>query len=476
MPDLSAARDLCTFIDASPSPYHVVATVADRLRAAGFAAASEAGPLPGPGAHYLARGGSLVAWRAPERVERFRLVGAHTDSPNLRIKPRPDLTRAGCRQLGVEVYGGVLLNSWLDRDLGLSGRVTTTSGEVRLLHLDRALLRIPQLAIHLDREVNEKGLVLNRQQHLAPLWALDGGDGVTFVEVVAKELGVAADEIIAWDVMVHPVDPSRLLGLDEDLVSAPRIDNQLSCWAATRRHRGAGQRPDRLPAGVAQVVVLFDHEEVGSTSERGRGRRLPRLGAGAGRRRLRSGPGRVPGRPGPLDLHVRRLRPRHEPELRRPPRAGPHDCVERRRGRKANANLRYATEAPTAAVVVKACRDADVPLQWFVNRTDLACGSTIGPLTAAALGIATVDVGAPQLAMHSARELCGSADPGYLAAMLAAYLEPRPEAARRRCFSRSGPPGAPGRRPASRSSCRSRSARSSGAAAARSPAAVAAGS
>jgi len=182
MPDLDterpagrdAARDLCSFIDASPSPYHVVATVAARLEAAGFTAATEAGPLPGPGAHYLARGGSLVAWRAPERIDRFRLVGAHTDSPNLRIKPRPDVSRAGCRQLGVEVYGGVLLNSWLDRDLGLSGRVMTAAGEVRLLQLDRPLLRIPQLAIHLDREVNEKGLVLNRQQHLAPLWGLSG--------------------------------------------------------------------------------------------------------------------------------------------------------------------------------------------------------------------------------------------------------------------------------------------------------------
>ena len=423
MPDLSAARDLCTFIDASPSPYHVVATVADRLRAAGFAAASEAGPLPGPGAHYLARGGSLVAWRAAERVERFRLVGAHTDSPNLRIKPRPDLTRAGCRQLGVEVYGGVLLNSWLDRDLGLSGRVTTTSGEVRLLHLDRALLRIPQLAIHLDREVNEKGLVLNRQQHLAPLWALDGGDGITFVEVVAKELGVAADEIIAWDVMVHPVDPSRLLGLDDDLVSAPRIDNQLSCWAATRAIAGPDCGPDRLPAGVAQVVVLFDHEEVGSTSERGAaggflGSVLERVAAACGLDRA-----------GYLGALARSICMSadcaHATNPNYADRHEPGHTIALNGGVvvKANANLRYATDAPTAAVAVKACRDADVPLQWFVNRTDLACGSTIGPLTAAALGIATVDVGAPQLAMHSARELCGSADPAYLAAMLRAYLD-----------------------------------------------------
>lgn len=436
--DRVPARDLCAFIDASPSPYHVVATVAARLEAAGFTAASEAGPLPGPGAHYLARGGSLVAWRAPERIDRFRLVGAHTDSPNLRIKPRPDLSRAGCRQLGVEVYGGVLLNSWLDRDLGLSGRVVTATGDVRLLRIDRPLLRIPQLAIHLDREVNEKGLVLNRQQHLAPLWALRGaggadgagdGDEAGFVEVIAKELGLAADDVVAWDVMVHPVEPSRLVGLDEELVSAPRIDNQLSCWAATTALAGdapgtgdgdgigGGERD-----GIARVVVLFDHEEVGSTSERGAaggflGSVLERVGAACGLDRAGylgalaasicvSADGAHATNPNYAD--------RHEP--------GHTIALDGGVVIKANANLRYATEAPTAAVVVAACREAGVPMQWFVNRTDLACGSTIGPLTAAALGIATVDVGAPQLAMHSARELCGSADPAYLAAMLRAYL------------------------------------------------------
>jgi aspartyl aminopeptidase len=428
MPDLRAARDLCAFIDASPSPYHVVANAAERLRAAGFRPAHETGSLPGPGRHYLARGGSLVAWQAPERLDRFRLVGAHTDSPNLRVKPRPDVSRAGYRQLAVEVYGGVLLNAWLDRDLGLSGRVTTADGETRLVHVDRPLLRIPQLAIHLDRDVNEKGLVLNRQQHLAPLWALGAADdeAVGFAAVLAKELGLAPDDLVAWDVMAHPVEPSRLAGLDDELIAAPRLDNQLSCWAALSAliAAEADQRGEADGAdGTARVVVLFDHEEVGSTSERGAaggflGSVLERVAAACGL-----------DRPGYLGALARSLcvsadgahatnpnyADRHEP--------GHTITLDGGVVVKANANLRYATEAPTAAVVVSACRRADVAFQWFVNRTDLACGSTIGPLTAAALGIATVDVGAPQLAMHSARELCASVAPAQLSAMLAAYFD-----------------------------------------------------
>jgi aspartyl aminopeptidase len=423
---LTQARDLCAFIDVSPSPFHVVRTAAARLGAAGFEEASEEGPLPGPGAHFLIRGGSLVAWRAGDDLRAFRMVGAHTDSPNLRIKPRPELNRAGLRQLGVEVYGGALLNSWLDRDLGLSGRVATRSAGQRLLQMDRPLLRIPQLAIHLDRDVNEKGLVLNRQQHLAPLWAMDGDDERSFAGLLASELCTKIDDLVAWDLMVHPIEPSRLAGAENAFVSAPRIDNQLSCWAGVGAMCAAGSEVGRGAAGVdqatAQVLVLFDHEEVGSTSDRGAdggflASVLERVAAGCGLER-----------PAFLDALARSLcvsadcahatNPnyvdRHEPNHTISLNGGPV--------LKLNSNLRYATDATTAAVFVEACVAADVPVQWFVNRTDLACGSTIGPLTAAALAVPTVDVGAPQLAMHSARELCGSADPGYLLAALAQYL------------------------------------------------------
>jgi aspartyl aminopeptidase len=222
--------------------------------------------------------------------------------------------------------------------------------------------------------------------------------------------------------MVHPIEPSRLAGADEAFVSAPRIDNQLSCWAGVEAMCGAGTETGGVDETAAQVLVLFDHEEVGSTSERGAdggflSSVLERVAASCGLQRAAfldalarsicvSADGAHATNPNYADRHE----PNHTVSLN----GGPVI--------KLNANLRYATDATTAAVFVEACQAADVPVQWFVNRTDLACGSTIGPLTAAALAVATVDVGAPQLAMHSARELCGSADPGYLAAALSEYL------------------------------------------------------
>lgn len=410
------AADLCAFIDASPSPYHCVTTVVDRLVGAGFP--EPGGSRFGPGSGIVVRGGTVVAWRAPSQPSSFRLVGAHTDSPNLRIKPQPDTGKAGFRQLGVEVYGGPLLNSWLDRDLGLSGRASIAGGGTRLFRIDRPLLRIPQLAIHLDREINDKGLLLNKQQHMAPFWCLGSGEpgDEAFSSVLAEELTCEPHQISSWDAMVHPLEPARTVGLHGEFVSAPRIDNQLSCWAGTTALAGAAGS-----STSADVLVLFDHEEVGSTSDRGAdsgflGAVLEQLALGCGLDRA----GYLAALASSVCISsdcAHATNPnyvdRHEPDHPIHLNAGPVI--------KQNANLRYATDAPTAAVFVDACRRADVPFQWFVNRTDLACGSTIGPLTAAALAIPTVDVGAPQLAMHSARELCGANDPGYLAAALAAF-------------------------------------------------------
>jgi aspartyl aminopeptidase len=435
---LALADDLCAFIAASPSPYHCVETVAGRLIAAGFSAPEDT--TAGPGCGIVVRGGTVVAWRAPQRPSAFRIVGAHTDSPNLRIKPQPDTGKAGFRQLGVEVYGGPLLNSWLDRDLGVCGRATVAASgagpagglgagpagrtDERLFRIDHPLLRIPQLAIHLDREINDKGLLLNKQQHLAPFWALGSGDpgAAGFAAVVAETLGCAAGDVLAWDAMVHPLEPPRVVGLNDEFVSAPRIDNQLSCWAGTEALlRVAAGGDDVGPGGVAQVLVLFDHEEVGSTSDRGAdgaflGSVLERVAAGSGLDRAAYLEALAASQCVSADCaHATNpnYADRHEPDHQISLNGGPVI--------KANANLRYATDAATAAVFVEACRRAGVPHQWFVNRTDLACGSTIGPLTAAALGIPTVDVGAPQLAMHSARELCGADDPAYLAAALESF-------------------------------------------------------
>ena len=424
--DRTLAHGLLDFIDGSPSPFHAVANASARLDAAGFGGIDESAPFPeGPGGHYLVRNGTLIGWFVPPDASPetpFRLVGAHTDSPNLRVKPRPDRSSAGFRQLGVEVYGGVLLNSWLDRDLGLSGRVAVDDGiggvDQRLVRVDRPLLRVPQLAIHLDREIRENGLLLNPQQHLSPLWGLGDTDEGGFVRFLAGELGIDESQVLAWDLMLHDLTPSCLLGLDGDLLSVPRLDNLHSAFAATE---ALAVQHDRATGQVA-AIALFDHEEVGSTSETGAagallGQVLERtvLARGGGRAELLqalagsaclSADGAHATHPNYAD--------RHEPDHHIRLNEGP--------ALKLNANLRYATDSVAAAAAVIACRDAGVPLQRFVNRTDLPCGSTIGPLTAAQLGISTADLGAPQLAMHSARELGGADDTAYLSAALTRFL------------------------------------------------------
>jgi aspartyl aminopeptidase len=425
---LEAARDLLAFIDASPSPFHACAAAADRLAAAGFDELDEAAAWPtGPSRGFVRRGGSLVAWAAAEHHEPaspLRVVGAHTDSPNLRVKPNPDAGRAGYRQVAVEVYGGALLNSWLDRDLGLSGRVVVRDGSgtaERLLRVDRPLLRVPQLAIHLDREIMDKGLQLNAQQHLSPVWGV--GDPTTggFTAFIAGELGVAPDAVLAWDLMVHDLAPGTLAGLDEELISAPRLDNLCSAWAgltALSAVAAAGAGP-WIP-----VVVLFDHEEIGSTTARGAASTLlpsvvERIGAsvGGGREELhRSLAGSLCASADMAHATHPNYVDRHEPGHQIRLNGGPV--------LKVNSNQRYATEATSAAAFVLACEQAGVPFQRYAHRSDLPCGSTIGPITAAGLGITTFDVGAPQLAMHSARELAGTDDAGMYAAALAAFLAP----------------------------------------------------
>ncbi len=422
--DRAVAEALCAFIDDSPSPYHAVASAAALLEDAGFVRTplDEAFPT-GTGAFYVSRGGSLIAWRQAGMAPRaFRLVGAHTDSPNLRIKPRPDHVTAGVRQLGVEVYGGALLNSWLDRDLGLSGRVTIRTGggpATRLLRIDDPLLRVPQLAIHLDREVNTEGLKLNAQTHMAPIWDLDTdrGSASEFTAVVADRLGVAPDDVLAWDVMAHDLTPSRRTGVDGVFVSAPRLDNLASSFAGIR---ALLRTPEDTPA--VPVVCLYDHEEIGSTTATGADSALlasvlERIASalGSGRDALHAAlAGSVCVSADMAHATHPNYADRHEPDHHVTMNEGP--VV------KVNANQRYASDAESVATFLHACEVAGVPHQSFVGRTDLPCGSTIGPVTSARLGISTVDVGIAQLAMHSARELCGADDPAWYEAAMSAFL------------------------------------------------------
>jgi aspartyl aminopeptidase len=425
----SEAQGLIDFVDASPSPFHACAQAAARLTDAGFTEVSETAAFPAePGAHYLVRGGSLIAWdtrgahgSGAGPATPFRVVGAHTDSPNLRIKPNPDLVKSGWQMLGVEVYGAPLLNSWLDRDLGLSGRVAvrTSQGTVsRLFSEPTPILRVAQLAIHLDRSINE-ALTLNRQQHLVPLWGL-GSQPADFRAWLAGQVGVEPSDVLAWDAMTHVVERSARLGRDGDLIAAPRLDNLATSYAGVRAIIDAvATEPSHVP-----VLVLFDHEEVGSQSERGAmSTLLPSVLerivlAGGGTRDdywralagtvIASGDMAHATHPNYADLHE----PQHTIAINGGPVV------------KVNTNLRYATDSLGAAAFVEACRQAAVPVQQFVTRTDLPCGSTVGPVTSALTGATTVDFGAPMLSMHSARELGGAKDPAMYAAALSAFLAP----------------------------------------------------
>ncbi|MDH6625220.1 aspartyl aminopeptidase [Streptomyces sp. LBL] len=422
--DRGLTDDLMSFLAASPSPYHAVANTAARLEKAGFRQVAETDAWDGTsGGKYVLRGGAIVAWYVPEGVAPhtpFRIVGAHTDSPNLRVKPRPDTGAHGWRQVAVEIYGGPLLNSWLDRDLGLAGRLSLRDGSTRLVNVDRPLLRVPQLAIHLDRSVATEGLKLDKQRHLQPIWGLGSdvrdGDLISFLE---EESGLGAGEVTGWDLMTHSVEPPARLGRDNELVAGPRMDNLLSVHAGVSA-LAAVCGPD-LP--YIPVLAAFDHEENGSQSDTGADGPLlggvlersvfARGGAYEDRARAFAGTVCLSSDTGHAvhPNYAERHDPTHHPRVNGGPIL------------KVNVNNRYATDGSGRAVFAAACEKAGVPFQSFVSNNSMPCGTTIGPITAARHGIRTVDIGVAILSMHSVRELCGADDPHLLANALVAFLE-----------------------------------------------------
>ncbi|NRQ50925.1 M18 family aminopeptidase [Aeromicrobium stalagmiti] len=414
---IAPAEALCTFIDRSPTPFHVCRTVAAELEAAGYRQLREADAWPvTPGRFFVVRGGSLVAWStdsAQSPSDAFRVVGGHTDSPNLRLKQHHDLAPEGLGVVALEPYGGAWLNSWLDRDLGIAGRLALRDGSEVLVHVDEPVLRVPQLAIHLSAE---RKVDLDPQRHLNAIWSTSPG---TFLELVADRAGVDRRDVLGFELMTHDTAPSRLTGASGELVSAPRLDNQATCFAGTRALLAA-----EPVAGVRPVLALFDHEEVGSTSERGAQSDLLLtvlerivLGAGGSRDDLHRAIAASVCASGDMahathPNHAERHEPLH------------HITIGGGPVLKLHPNLRYATDAAGAAHFARACEQAGVPLQRYEHRADLPCGSTIGPLSAARTGMLTVDVGAPQLAMHSAREVMGAADVDPYARALSAFLSP----------------------------------------------------
>ncbi|MDN3356405.1 M18 family aminopeptidase [Actinomadura sp. DC4] len=421
--DRGHTDDLAAFVAASPSPYHVVANVAERLEKAGFTQVAETDAWEGTaGGRYVIRGGAIVAWFVPEGAPPetpFRVVGAHTDSPNLRVKPRPDFGAFGWRQVAVEIYGGPLLNSWLDRDLGLSGRLVLRDGSTRLIAVDRPLLRVPQLAIHLDRGVNQNGLVLDHQRHMQPVWGLGQVDEGDLIRFAAEEAGVEVTEVVGWDLMAHDVQPPAYLGRDREFLAAARLDDQLSVHAGAAALIAASGAPD---LNHAPVLAAFDHEENGSESDTGAGGPLlgrimersvvVRGGSYEDRARALAGTVCVSADTGHA-VHPN-YPEKHDPTHRPMPGGGPI--------LKVNVNQRYATDGVGRRLWTEACDRAGFPSQHFVSNNAMPCGTTIGPITAARHGISTVDVGVPILSMHSARELCGADDPFLLAGALTAFL------------------------------------------------------
>ena len=409
----AAARDLCAFLDRSPTPFHAAREAAARLAAAGFQELSErdAWSLAPGDRRYVIRGGStliaFVAGAESPATGGFRMIGAHTDSPNLRIKPNADVSKNGFQQLGADVYGGVLHSTWLDRDLSIAGRVLCrgASGvEARLCDLVRPVARVPNLAIHLSRSVNKDGLVLNEQKHLVPVVGL--GKEAALRAALTRALEIEEGAILGYDLALYDTEKAAIGGLGGEFVFSARLDNLASCHAAVTALAAAG-----VAGPATRLIALYDHEECGSRSA-----------VGAAGSVLRDTVARV------VEAHADR-QPQglvramarsllvsadmaHGVHPNYPDQHEPQHAPVLNRGLviKSNVNQSYATDGVTAATFELCCEAAGFAPQRFVVRSDLPCGSTIGPITAAQLGVPTVDVGAPMLSMHSCREMCGTLD------------------------------------------------------------------
>lgn len=405
-------------IDASPTAQHVVDLASSKLSANGFIALDKNSLLTVDHLDkgYVINNGSIIAWKNAKTIGEhgLRIVGAHTDSPGLHLKPKPDSLSARMSQLQVEVYGGPLLNSWLDRDLAIAGHVVLLDGSQRLFHSQNAVARIPQLAIHLDRDVNDKGLILNRHQHLSPVWATDS-NADSFENWLAQTISISTSQIAAWSAQLVDTQRAQIWGRNSEFIASSRIDNQISCWAALEALLSdCGDHP--------MMVALFDHEEVGSQSAQGAGgpmleHLIERLVSASNISRAQLLEALQNSHCVSVD-NAHAVHPNYTDrhELNNAPYINSGIVI------KNNVNQRYATTAVSQLPIVHAASTSGVQLQAFSSRNNIACGSTIGPITATRLGIDTVDIGVPQLAMHSIREMCGTQDPVDLVALLSAYF------------------------------------------------------
>lgn len=416
-------QGLIDYLKTSPTPFHACASLARQLEAAGYQRLEEreVWPAQPSGRYYVTRNdSSIIAIQLGKRSpleSGLRLVGAHTDSPCLRVKPQPELQRQGFWQLGVEVYGGALLAPWFDRDLSLAGRVTFRHGgrvESQLINFKQPIAIIPNLAIHLNRTANE-GWTINAQNELPPILAQISGDEradfrALLAEQLRREHDINADVVLDFELCFYDTQPAALIGLNGDFIAGARLDNLLSCYAGLQALLAAREDENC-------VLVCTDHEEVGSSSACGADgpfldqvlRRLLPDGDGFIRVMQKSLLVSADNAHGVHPNYADRHDDNHGPKIN----AGPVI--------KINSNQRYATSSETAGFFRHLCFDVEVPVQSFVTRSDMGCGSTIGPITASQLGVRTVDIGLPTFAMHSIRELAGSQDLAHLVKVLTAF-------------------------------------------------------
>tara|TARA_R110002111_G_scaffold13929_2_gene38580 strand:- start:218 stop:1525 length:1308 start_codon:yes stop_codon:yes gene_type:complete len=405
---------LCDFLDASPTPFHAVMTMASKLESSGFKRLDERNSWRdlSPGRYFVTRNASsLIAFTLPKAdvaETGFNMMGAHTDSPCLKVKPKPEKVEQGLFQLGVEVYGGALLNPWFDRDLSLAGRVSYLDSKQTIQHtlidFKKAIASIPSLAIHLDREANTNKTV-NAQEHLPPVLMHGSVDAaVDFRTLLQQQVSVQNPEldiqsVLDYEVCFYDTQGAAITGLHDDFISSARLDNLLSCFVGLEAIMNASSEQ-------ACVLSCSDHEEVGSQSSSGAHGpflesvllRLCQDNEHYHRAIQRSLMISVDNahaiHPNFADKHDAE----HGPQLNQGPVI------------KTNANQRYATNSETSAIFRQLCKQVDVPVQDFVVRSDMGCGSTIGPITSGTLGVRTLDVGLPSYAMHSIREMAGSQD------------------------------------------------------------------
>jgi len=427
MNTIEHAEKLLQLVEEGTSPFHVTAGVERQLVKAGFQKLSmgcDWGLCNGGKYYVIHNGSSLIAFTIGERFafgDDFRIAAAHTDFPGLRIKPRPEVTKEGYRQLNVEMYGGAILNTWLDRPLSAAGRVVLRSQEifhpeVRYVDFRKPFLTIPNLAIHMNREMN-KGVELNKQQDMLPILGLDGEEKTEefFLEHLAKQLRVEKEDILEYELGLYNTDTGDFLGLSEEFISSPRLDNLTSVQAVTTAII-SGKRTH----GV-NVAAYFDHEEVGSRTKQGAGSTL--LSSVLERILLSYGRGREKFLEILADSMLLSVDVGHAIH---PNKTDKNDITSKNvLGRgiciKESSIQSYATDSEAIGIIQQICERKNIPYQKFANRSDGTGGSTLGSIASSVLPMKTVDVGVPLLAMHSSRELMGTADQESLVRLAEAF-------------------------------------------------------